>query len=73
MMVHIHCSTLMLFMPANIFCNLLYFGYVLDVGSEPPRTVIRVLFNPKLMKFGSFADIKLYESSAMLVLTSMIC
>jgi hypothetical protein len=73
MMVQIHCSTLMPFMPASTFCNLLCFGYVLDVGSEPPRTVIRVFFNPKLMKFGSFADMKLYESSAMLVLISMIC
>jgi hypothetical protein len=61
------------FMPANIFCNFLCFGYVLDVGSELTRTVIGVLFNPKLMKFVSFADMKLYESSAMLVLTSMIC
>jgi hypothetical protein len=73
MMGQIHCSTLMPFMPTNFFCNLLCFGYVLDVGSEPRRTVIGVLFNPKLMKFGSFADMELYESSAMLVLTSMIC
>jgi hypothetical protein len=73
MMVHIHCSTLMPIMPTNFFCNPLYFGYILDVGSEPSRTVIGVLFNPKLMKFRSFADMKLYESSAMLVLTSMIC
>jgi hypothetical protein len=60
-------------MPANIFCNLLCFGYVLDIVGEPPKTVIRVLFNPKLMKFGSFANIKLNESSAMFVLASMIC
>jgi hypothetical protein len=61
------------FMPANIFCNLLYFGYVLDVVSEPPKIVIGVLFNPKLIKFGSLADIKLNESSTMFVLASMIC
>jgi hypothetical protein len=66
-MMQAHCCTLRPFMPDVVFLC-----YVLDVGSEPPRTVIRVLFNPKLMKFGSFADMKLYDSSAMLVLTLMI-
>jgi hypothetical protein len=27
--------TLMAFMPANSFCNFLYFGYVLDVVLDP--------------------------------------
>jgi hypothetical protein len=70
MIMHAHCCTLRPFMPDVVF---FCFCYVLDVGSEPPRTVIGVLFNPKLMKFGSFADMNLYDSSAMLVLTLMVC
>jgi hypothetical protein len=53
-MMQTQCCTLRHFMPAALFCSFLC--YVLDVCSEPPRTVIGVLFNPKLMKFGSFAD-----------------
>jgi hypothetical protein len=72
-MMQAHCRSLRPCMPTALFCSFLYFCYVRDVGSEPPRTVIGVLFNPKLIKFGSFADMELYDSSAMLVLTSMIC
>jgi hypothetical protein len=71
--VQTHCCTLGPFMPVALFFSFLCFCYVLDVGSEPPRTVIGVLFNPKLMKFESFADMNLYDSSAMLVLTLLIC
>jgi hypothetical protein len=67
-----HCCTLRPFMPAILFCSFFCFCYVLDVGNESPRTVIGS-FIPKLMKFGSFADMTLYDSSAMLILTSMIC
>jgi hypothetical protein len=72
-MMQTHCCTLRPFLPTALFCSFLCFCYVLDVGSEPSRTVIGVLFNPKLLKFGSFADMNLYDSSAMLVLTLMIC
>jgi hypothetical protein len=37
----------MLFMPANSFCSLLYFDYVLDVVLDSEQIVIGVLFNPK--------------------------
>jgi hypothetical protein len=57
------CCTLRSFMSAALFCSFLCFCYVLDVGNEPPRTVIGVLFNPKSMKFGSFVDMNLYDSS----------
>jgi hypothetical protein len=72
-MMQIRCCTLRPFMPAALFCIFLCFCYILDVCSEPPRTVIGVLFNQKLMKFGSSVDMNLYDSSAMLVLTLMIC
>jgi hypothetical protein len=72
-MMQTHCCTLRPFMPAALFCSFLCFCYVIDVCSEPSRAVIGVLFNPKLMKFGSFADMNLYDSSAMFVLTLMIC
>jgi hypothetical protein len=72
-MMQTHCCTLRPFMPATLFYSFLCFYYVLDVCSEHPRTVVGVLFNPKLMKFGSFADVNLYDSSAMFVLTLMIC
>jgi hypothetical protein len=67
-----HCCTLRPFMLATLFYSFLCFCYVFDVCSEPSRTVIGVLFNPKLMKFGSFADMNFYDSSALLVLTLMI-
>jgi hypothetical protein len=38
----------------TLFCSFLYFCYILNVCSEPPRTVIGVLFNPKSMKLGFF-------------------
>jgi hypothetical protein len=60
-------------MPATLFYSFLYFCYILDVCSEPPRIVIGVLFNPKLIKLGSFVDMNLYDFSEMLILTSMIC
>jgi hypothetical protein len=72
-MMQAHCCSLKPCMSAALFCSFLYFCYILDVCSEPSRTVIRVIFNLKLMKLGSFADMNLYDSSAMLVLTSMIC
>jgi hypothetical protein len=71
-MMHTHCCTLRHFMSATLFCSFLCFCYVLDVDSEPPRTVMGVLFNPKLIKFESFVDMNLYDSSAMFVLTLMI-
>jgi hypothetical protein len=73
-MMQTHYCALRPFMPTTLFCSFLHFCYILNVCSEPPRTVIGVLFNPKLMKFGFFfADMNLYDSSAMLVLTLMIC
>jgi hypothetical protein len=38
--------TLMPFMPANSFCNFLYFGYVLVVALDSMQIFIKVLFNP---------------------------
>jgi hypothetical protein len=73
MMMQTHCCTLRPFMPTALFCSFLYFCYVLDVCSEPPRTVIGVLFNPNLMKFGSFADMNMHDSSTLLVLTLITC
>jgi hypothetical protein len=72
-MMQTHCCSLRPFMPTALFCSFLYFCYVFDVGSESPRTVIGVLFNPKSMIFESFADMNLYDSSVLIVLTSMIC
>jgi hypothetical protein len=72
-MMQAHCCSLKPCMSAALFCSFLYFCCILNVCSEPSRTVIGVIFNPKLMKLGSFADMNLYDSSAMLVLTSMIC
>jgi hypothetical protein len=72
-MMQIHYCTLRPFMLAALFYSFLCFCYVLDVCNEPPRTLIGVLFNPKLMKFGSFPNMKLCDSFAMLVLTLMIC
>jgi hypothetical protein len=72
-MMHAHYCSLRPRMHDVAFCFLFYFCYVFFVGGEPPRTVVGVLFNPKLMKFRSFANMKLYDSSAMLVLTLMIC
>jgi hypothetical protein len=60
-------------MPTALFYNFLYFCYVLDICSKPPRIVIGVLFNLKLMKLGSFADMKLCDSYVMLIFTSTIC
>jgi hypothetical protein len=60
-------------MPTVLLHSFFYFCYVLDVGNDPPRSVIGVLFNPKLMEFISFADMNLDDSSVILILTLMIC
>jgi hypothetical protein len=72
-MMRAHCCSLRPRMHDVVFYFLSCFCYILDVGSEPHRIVIGVLFDPNLMKFGSFADMKLYDSSATLVLTLIIC